>query len=143
MSEAGRKEVFLVEDSAADVYLIRETVAECSKDIRIWLVDDGVAALAFLRKDPPFEHVPAPALILLDLNLPKLGGLEVLRTLRLMPAYKDTPVVIFSTAERDFAEELCLQAGATAYVQKPPNLDGFFAAIRALVCKWLIPDGSH
>jgi CheY-like chemotaxis protein len=143
MSEAGRKEVFLVEDSAADVYLIRETVAGCSKDIRVWLVDDGVAALAFLRKDPPFEHVPSPALILLDLNLPKLGGIEVLRALRLMPAYKDTPVVIFSTAERDFAEERCLQAGATAYVQKPSNLEDFFAAIRALVCKWLIPDGSY
>ena len=142
MSEAAFKEMLLVEDNSADVYLTREAVADCSKEIHVWCTGNGLEALAFLRKHPPCEHVPSPALILLDLNLPKLDGLEVLRALRQMPAYQETPVVIFSSADRDFSEKWCLQAGANEFVQKPSDLDGFFTTIRDIVCKWMAPEGA-
>jgi CheY-like chemotaxis protein len=140
MSEATLKEMLLVEDDPAGVYLIRRAVEDCSKEIRLWFAGDGLEALAFLRKEPPFEHVPSPALILSDFHLPKLDGVEVVRVLRRMPEYKDTPAIIFSGAERAFAEERCLQAGATEYVQKPSGLYDLFAAIKAIVDTWLTHD---
>jgi CheY-like chemotaxis protein len=143
MDESVARTILLVEDNAADVYLIRQAVADCGHDIQLAIVPDGGEAIAFLRKDPPFTRAFTPALILLDFNLPRVGGKEVLTALRRMPTYYAILVVVFSSMGKDIAELLCLRLGATAYVQKPFNFDTFFEAIRAIVNQWLPSDLAH
>jgi two-component system, chemotaxis family, response regulator Rcp1 len=98
MADLTTTDVLLVEDSPAYIYLIQRAVQDCGSDIRLSVVPDGGEALAFLRKDAPFAHVPSPALILLDLQLPTMHGHQVLTELRRLPAYQATPVVILSGA---------------------------------------------
>jgi two-component system, chemotaxis family, response regulator Rcp1 len=133
------KDVLVVEDSQADIYLIQRAVADYRPDIRLWLVTNGRDALTFLRREGPYVHAPIPGLIILDINLPHVHGTEVLAELRALPAFETTPVVMFTSARKDLEEEHCLQLGANAYVQKPFELEAFFAAIRDIVSKWLSP----
>ena len=139
MASSTIKDVLLVEDNPADIYLIRAAIKEQSPELHLTVIPNGYDALAFLRKDAPFTGAPSPALILLDLNLPKLDGHQVLTELRRLPAYQATPVVIFSAARKDLEEQHCLQLGANAYVQKPSDFDSFFAAVPAIVEHWLKP----
>jgi len=140
--EAAAKAVLLVEDNPADIYLIKQAVAECGSQLHLSVIPNGRDALAFLRQEGAFALEPSPALILLDLNLPKLDGHAVLTGLRHLPAYQATPVVIFSAARQELEEQPCLQLGATAYVQKPAALEKFFAAIAAIMGEWL-PEGEN
>ena len=136
------REVLLVEDNPADVYLIQKAVAECGPDIHVSVVPDGGEALAFLRQDAPFRHVPAPELILLDLRLPKVQGDELLPEVRRLPAYQATPIVVLSMIPKEEAEPRCRQLGATAYVQKSSNFYAYVDAIKDIVCHWLTPEGT-
>jgi two-component system, chemotaxis family, response regulator Rcp1 len=141
MGKPVTRAVLLVEDNPADIYLIRKAVEECGPELHLSVIPNGRDALAFLRQEGAFALEPAPALILLDLNLPKLDGHDVLTGLRHLPAYQDTPVVIFSAARPEQEEQPCLQLGADAYVQKPDALEKFFAAIADIVGEWL-PEGE-
>jgi two-component system response regulator len=141
MREAA-KAILLVEDNPADIYLIRKAVEGCGPDIHLSIVPNGRDALAFLRKEGAYALEPSPALILLDLSLPHLEGQQVLTELRHLPAYQATPVVIFSAARQEQEEQPCLQLGANAYVQKPAEIEKFFAAIEAIVGEWL-PEGEE
>jgi two-component system, chemotaxis family, response regulator Rcp1 len=134
--------VLLVEDNPADIYLIRKAVEACDPQIHLSVIPNGRDALAFLRQEGAFGLEPSPALILLDLNLPHLEGQHVLTGLRQLPPYQKTPVVIFSAARKEREEPSCLQLGATAYVQKPAEIEKFFAAIEAIVGEWL-PEGAE
>jgi two-component system, chemotaxis family, response regulator Rcp1 len=135
--------VLLVEDNPADIYLIRKAIEVCDPQIHLSVIPNGRDALAFLRQEGAYALEPSPALILLDLNLPHLEGQHVLTGLRQLPVYQDTPVVIFSAARQEQEEQLCLQLGATAYVQKPEALEKFFAAIEAIVGEWLPEDSEE
>jgi chemotaxis family two-component system response regulator Rcp1 len=135
--------ILLVEDNPADIYLTQTALAECSSDIRLSVVPNGRDALAFLRKEGPYAQLPSPVLILLDLNLPKLSGGEVLAALRHLAAYQATPVVIFSAARKELEEQHCLQLGANAYVQKPSDFDGFLATVHNIIDNWLTHEGSQ
>jgi two-component system, chemotaxis family, response regulator Rcp1 len=142
MGAVAAQAVLLVEDHPADIYLIRKAVEACNPALHLSIVPNGRDALAFLRQEGAYALEPAPALILLDLNLPKLDGHDVLTGLRHLPAYQATPVVIFSAARKEQEEQACLQLGATAYVQKPAEIEKFFAAIEAIVGEWL-PEGAE
>ena len=131
------REILLVEDNPADVYLIRRAVEDCGTDIHLSIVPDGGEALAFLRKEAPYTQVPSPMLIVLDLRLPKRTGDQILPEVRGLPAYHATPIVILSAASKEIEEARCLHRGATAYVQKSPNFYAYFAAIKDIVCHWL------
>lgn len=131
------KAILLVEDSAADVYLIQRAVTDCGRNLQLWTMPDGPEALTFLRKDYPLTHVPTPVLIILDLSLPKMNGAQLLSAIRQLPAYHAPPIVILSGTPKEQGETYCLQLGATAYVQKSTNFYGYFAAIKALVEHWL------
>ena len=131
------KDVLLVEDNPADVYLIQRAVADCGPEIHVSVVPDGGEALTFLRQEAPFAHVPAPTLILLDLRLPKVQGDQILPEIRRLPAYRAMPIVVLSVAPKEEEEARCLQLGATAYVQKSANFYAYVDAIKAIVCHWL------
>jgi len=139
MADSPPQEVLLIEDSPSDRYLIHKALAVYGPALRVSVVLTGNQALAFLRHEAPFTQAPCPALILLDLSLPHLSGIEVLAEVRRLPAYRTTPVVVFSSASREVEEQRCRQLGATAYVQKSPDLYEFFAALRAIVEQWLKP----
>ena len=130
------KAILLVEDSAADAYLIQRAAEECGRDLQLWTMADGPEALAFLRKDRPLEHEPTPPLILLDLRLPTMSGTELLCKIRQLPAYQETPIVILSRLDKAREESTCLQLGANAYVQKSSNFYVFFNSIKALFAHW-------
>ena len=84
--------ILLVEDSAADVYLIQRAVNDCDQDIRLWTMADGAEALQFLRIANSVAPVLTPALILLDLLLPKMSGTQLLAEIRQLPVYQATPI---------------------------------------------------
>ncbi|HEV8711633.1 MAG TPA: response regulator [Candidatus Binatia bacterium] len=138
MSEPTTRTILLVEDNPADIYLVQRAVAQCGSDLQLFIVPDGGEALAFLRKESPFAHVPSPALILLDLHLRKIDGDQVLPELRRLPVSQALPIVVLSGAAKETEEGRCLQLGATAYVEKPFNFYEYFTAIKAIVTTWLM-----
>ena len=129
--------ILLVEDSSADAYLIERAVKDCGRNIQLCTLVDGAEALRFLRKEYPLTHVPTPALILLDLRLPTMSGIQLLFEIRQLPAYEQTPIIILSRLDKEREEALCLHLGANAYVQKSSNFYDFFNSIKALVGNWL------
>jgi CheY-like chemotaxis protein len=138
------KAILLVEDSAADVYLIKRAVQECGQDIQLWTMSDGAEALQFLRKEYPLTYVPTPALIIVDLALPTMRGTEIISAIRQLSTYRTTPIVVLSATPKDREEQHCLHIGATAYVQKSlANFSSYFTSIKALVKHWLLPEGER
>jgi two-component system response regulator len=122
--------VLLVEDDHADIYLIRRAIADCGPHICVWVVSRGNDVLAFLRKAPPFVHVPTPSLILLDLTLPGRDGRALLADIRRMPAHRKTPVVIISARSKAAEEPRCRQLGANAYVEKVTDFTHYFGSVK-------------
>ena len=130
-------DILLIEDSPADVRLTREALKEAKVLNVLHVVQDGIAALAFLRKQGPYADTPRPGLILLDLNLPKKDGREVLAEIKQDQDLKRIPVVILTTsrAEEDVVRSYNLHANA--YVTKPVDLAQFLSVIRTLEEFWL------
>ncbi|HEX9939680.1 MAG TPA: response regulator [Longimicrobium sp.] len=130
-------ELLLVEDNPGDVELTREALAEARVRNRLAVVSDGVEALRFLRREGPHAGSPRPDLILLDLNLPRMDGREVLAAIKRDPALRRIPVVVLTTseAERDIVE--AYQLHANAYIVKPVDLDQFLGVVRSIESFWL------
>ncbi len=137
MKNAEKIDVLLVEDAPADLYLIERAIADCSPHVHVWQVANGAQALAFLRHEPPFEKVPTPALLLLDLNIPGRDGHDVLAELRALAPYRTLPVIVISGLARRVEEPRCLALGATAYVEKSPDFDTYFSRVQAMMRGWL------
>jgi two-component system, chemotaxis family, response regulator Rcp1 len=135
---AGRvARVLLVEDNEADVRLTREALRESGDLVRLSTVSDGEQALAYLRREEGFAAVPRPDLVLLDLNLPRKNGLEVLREMRADPDTACVPVIMLTTssARQDVVEAYA--SGANCFVTKPLELDEFMDLINAIRSFWL------
>lgn len=132
--------ILVVEDNPADVDLVREALVESGVECRIATVADGFAALAYLRKEGAYAGAPRPDLILLDLNLAGMNGLDLLARLKADEALRSIPVVIMSssTAVADVVRSYDLQANC--YVVKPGELSEYFDAIRRLERFWLRTD---
>jgi chemotaxis family two-component system response regulator Rcp1 len=140
-------DILLVEDNPGDVRLTREALIENRIQNNLFVVEDGVEALAFLHQENQYADSPRPDLILLDLNLPKMDGREVLAEIKADPDLKRIPVVILTTseAERDIFETYNLHANC--YISKPVDLDRFIEVIKQMEGFWLtivkLPDGVH
>lgn len=141
-------DILLVEDSVSDVRLTREALKEARVCNNLHVVGDGVAAMDFLRRKGKHKDASRPELILLDLNLPKKDGREVLEEVKADDDLKRIPVVVLTTskAEEDIIRSYNLHANA--YVTKPVNLDQFLHVINSLGQFWLAvvtlpPDGKH
>jgi CheY-like chemotaxis protein len=128
----GTAEVLLVEDDPGDVLLTREAFAQHHQGAQLHVVGDGEEAMRFLRRTGDFADVPRPTLVLLDLNLPRRSGLEVLGDLKADPGLRIIPVVVLTTshAEQDIARSY--QLHANAYVIKPFDVGQFSEAIRQI-----------
>ncbi|OGS37041.1 MAG: response regulator [Elusimicrobia bacterium RIFOXYB2_FULL_49_7] len=130
-------EILLVEDNPGDVRLTQEAFKDGKVMNNLHVVQDGVEALAFLRKEGRYSSVPRPDMILLDLNLPKKNGGEVLAEIKADPDLKRIPVVVLTTskAEEDVLKTYDLHANC--YVTKPVDLDQFLLVIRTMEEFWL------
>lgn len=130
-------EILYVEDNPGDVDLVQEALRGVKVLNRLHIARDGEEALAFLRRKGPFSEKPRPDLILLDLNLPKRGGLEVLSEIKQDPDLKRIPVVILSSSGdvKDVTKGYALHANC--YVMKSAELDGFLDVVRQIEGFWL------
>ena len=130
-------EILLVEDNPGDVRLTLEVFKESKMHNNLSSVGDGVEALAFLRREGKYIQSPRPDLILLDLNLPKKDGREVLAEIKEDPDLRRIPVVVLTTsrAERDVARSYNLHANC--YISKPIDLEQFVTVVRAIEDFWL------
>jgi len=126
-----------VEDNPGDVRLTKEALRECQVPNNLSVVQDGMEAVAFLRHEGKYADVPRPDVILLDLNLPKKDGREVLAVVKEDPELKRIPVVVLtsSEAENDILRSYDLHANC--YVAKPVDLDQFIRVIQSIKHFWL------
>lgn len=130
-------EILLVEDNPDDVELTLEALAESKVQNKPHVARDGVEALRFLRKEHPYQWTPMPDVILLDLNMPRMNGREVLRFVKEDPELRTIPVVVLTTSkqEEDILRSYRLQAAA--YVTKPVDFDAFVEVVRSIDSFWL------
>ncbi|MBX9244705.1 response regulator [Actinotalea ferrariae] len=132
MTEHKTIDVLLVEDDPGDVLMTREAFAENKVANRLAVVSDGVSALEFLRKEGEHADAPTPDLVLLDLNLPRMDGREVLAAMKSDEQLRRIPVVVLTTSE---AEEDVLRSyslHANAYVTKPVDFERFIDVVRQI-----------
>jgi len=130
-------EILLVEDNPGDARLTREALRDAKVRNNLHVVPDGVEALAFLHRQGKHAAVPKPDLILLDLNLPKKDGREVLEEIKQDDDFRHIPIVILTTsqAEKDIIESYRLRANA--FVTKPVDLEQFLKVVRSIEHFWL------
>ena len=129
--------ILLIEDNPGDVRLTQEAFKEGNMNIKLDVVMDGVEAIKYLRKEVPYNQATMPDLILLDLNLPKKDGREVLQEIKTDDKLKRTPVMVLTTsnAQQDILKSYNLHVNC--YVNKPVDFDKFFDIIQKIEDFWL------
>jgi CheY-like chemotaxis protein len=130
-------EILLVEDNPSDVCLTEEALLEGKVLNNLSVAEDGVEAIKFLLKEEQYSSAPTPDLILLDLNLPRMDGREVLSEIKKRPELRTIPIVVLTTsqAEEDILRMYNLQA--SCYVTKPIDLDQFVTVVKSIEDFWL------
>ena len=129
-------EVLLVEDSPGDVRLTREAFRDAKTNINLHVATDGVAAMAFLRHEGDHSQAPRPDFILLDLNLPKMDGREVLAHIKEDDDLKTIPTIILTTSEAEVDILKSYQLQANCYINKPVQLEAFEAIAKSVNYFW-------
>jgi two-component system, chemotaxis family, response regulator Rcp1 len=130
-------EVLLVEDSPGDVRLTREAFKDAKVHINLHVATDGANAMAFLNREGEHANAPRPDLVLLDLNLPKKDGREVLQEIKESPTLKSIPVVILTTSSSEADILKSYRLHANCYITKPVGLDGFLTVVKSIDNFWL------
>ncbi|HWA64934.1 MAG TPA: response regulator [Mycobacteriales bacterium] len=128
----GTIDVLLVEDDPGDVAITREAFEENKVQNRLHVVTNGVEAMAFLRKEGRHADAPTPDLVLLDLNLPRMDGREVLAAIKADEGLRSIPVVVLTTSESAEDVSTSYSLHANAYVTKPVDFERFLAVVRQI-----------
>lgn len=138
MSEARQRfEVLLVEDNPGDVFLTQEAFREGHMPLRLCVVGDGEEAMRYLRRESPFEEAIRPDLVLLDLNLPKKDGRELLAELKADSELRHIPVIILTTSESRQDVWRAYKLHANCYLTKPIEVEHFIRKIKSIEDFWL------
>ena len=130
-------EVLLVEDSPGDVRLTREAFRDANQSIHLHVAADGVEAMAFLRCEGVYVNAPRPDLILLDLNLPKMDGRQVLALIKADAKLKTIPTVVLTTSELEADVATSYQLQGNCYLSKPAQWDAFATLVKSVIDFWL------
>ena len=130
-------ELLLVEDSEPDVRLTKEALREAKVRNRLSVVEDGVEALAFLRREGQYADAPRPDLILLDLNLPRMDGRQVLEQIKNDKSLKSIPVVILTTSKSEEDVLRAYKLHANCYITKPVDFNRFMEVVQSIEDFWL------
>jgi two-component system response regulator len=140
-------EILLVEDNPGDADLARESLVACKIKNNLHVVNDGEKAMLFLRKEPPYGNVPRPDIVLLDLNLPRKDGREVLAEIKQDDNLKRIPVVILTSSQADEDILKSYNLHANCYITKPLDFSQFTKVVQSIQDFWLtivkLPDGHH
>jgi chemotaxis family two-component system response regulator Rcp1 len=126
----GENVLLYVEDEDAAVFLLETALKEADIRVQLYRVSDGEQALAFLRCSGAYEKAPKPDLILLDLNLPRKSGLEVLSEMQHDARLRDIIVIVFTSSALSADKRRSLALGAQEYITKPSSFDGFVDAVK-------------
>jgi CheY-like chemotaxis protein len=127
----------MVDDNPADIDLTSEVLAQSEEHFHVNAVNDGAEAILFLRRQGKYAKAPVPDLVVLDLNLPRKNGCEVLSNIKADPALAKIPVVIFTTSQADSDITRSYKLGANCYLKKPGNLPEFIAVVQSMAKFWL------
>ena len=130
-------QILLVEDNPADVRLTTEAFRESNVDHRMHVASDGVEALAYLRREGPHGSAERPDLVILDLNLPRKDGREVLAEIKSDPSLKRIPVLVLTTSQADADVRQCYDLHANCVLSKPLQFDSFLMSVERLRDFWL------
>lgn len=139
-------QILLVEDDPVDAELTLESLKEAKVFVNLRVVDDGEKALSYLWQEGPYSGAARPDLILLDLNMPKKDGREVLRAIKGDEDLRSIPVVVLTTSEEEMDIVKCYSLGANCYITKPVGLEEFIKVVRSLENFWFtivkLPTGA-
>lgn len=130
------KPILLVEDDKADVMTVKRALKECNASNQLFTVGNGEEALSFLRD----ERNPRPGFILLDLNMPKMNGIEFLQILKHDDDLKHIPVVVLTTSKQESERIESFRLGVAGYVIKPMNYHQFIEMVRAITHYWSVSE---
>ena len=130
-------EILMVDDSMGDVRLAQEALKEARVRNRLSVVHDGEQAMAFLRREDGYGDAPRPDLVLLDLNMPRMDGREVLAQIKSDPDLRSIPVVVLTTSEAEADIVKAYDLHANAYITKPVDLEAFLDAVKVVEEFWL------
>jgi len=130
-------DILLVEDNPGDVRLAQEALKESKVRNKLFVVDDGVEALAFLRQQGKYAGAPRPDLILLDLNLPRKSGREVLAEIKIDEKLKQIPVVVLTVSRSEEDVTMCYNNYANCYITKPLDFNQFMKVTKSIDEFWL------
>lgn len=140
-------EILLAEDNPGDVRLTREALRDTSISHHLYVVPDGVEALAFLRHQAPYTAAPQPDLIILDLNMPRMDGRRVLALLKSDASLRRIPIVILSSSQNDADIQSAYELQANCYITKPTDLDQFISVVKEIEEFWAVtaelPQGAR
>lgn len=131
-------ELLLVEDNEDDIVLIQEAFADAKLMNVICKVRDGEEAVAYLRREGRYQEVRRPGLILLDINMPKKNGFEVLQAIKADPLLQSLPVIMLTTSDREDDIVRSYAGGACSYIRKPMNLDQFVQVMKDFELYWTL-----
>lgn len=134
---ARNKVIFLVEDNRADIRLIQEALKTSTRQPDVVIARDGVEAMAYLRREGEYAIAPRPDLILLDLNLPRKDGREVLAEIKTDPVLKQIPVIVLTTSRNE--DDICksYELHVNCYIAKSRNLSQLFKTVKGIEEFWL------
>jgi CheY-like chemotaxis protein len=133
----GRFDILLVDDSPADAKIFQESLSEVSSRVRLYWVSSGDEALAFLNQEGRFFGVGPVKVVVLDLNMPGMDGIETLRRIKMDPAISRVPVIILSSSRATEEVDLAYSLGVNAFFSKPLSLENYMQKVRILVQHWL------
>lgn len=137
MATDAKKIIFLVEDNRGDIRLIQEALKSTAIECQVMVARDGMEAMAYLRQEGEFADAARPDLILLDLNLPKKDGREVLAEIKADPALKPIPVVVLTTSRNEEDIYKSYDLHVNCYISKSRNLPQLFKIVRGIQEFWL------
>jgi CheY-like chemotaxis protein len=129
--------LLVVEDCPSDVWLIKEALRRANLPVNVIVKDDGVNALEYMRQVGEGKAI-RPDLILLDLNLPRKTGLEVLAEIKASPLHRQTPVLMMSSSRDEDDIRECYRLNANCYITKPSTLDSYFEVVRSIEEFWFL-----
>lgn len=137
MGFQGPVNILLVDDDPADAGLAKKALQSWKSKNTVYHVDDGDKCLKFLKRQDEFGEAPRPNIILLDLNMPRVSGHEVLKTIRKEEELRGLVVVVMTTSDSDIDVSLCYSRGANSYITKPVEFDRFLEVVCNIEEYWL------
>ena len=136
VTEPHKIDILLVEDDPGDVELTKEGLLDAKMLVTLHVAEDGEKALKFLRKEAPYTEAVRPDIVLLDLNMPRKSGLEVLAEIKADPLLRAIPVVILTTSEAETDIVKCYDLGANCYISKPISFEAFTKVVAMIEEFW-------